>query len=190
MAVCATPRCPVVVDRGHCPDHARQRDRRRGSAASRGYDAKWTRVVTAFYCALVEAGIPPVCGATLPDVPSTGDSLCAAEGLQTFQPLDCDHIEAHEGQGDPRFQRQLDALRWLPIATAPKDGATVLLWWRSRGIAWWACARWMEFGDGSRGWIGESFHASESKSWTRLLGEQPTYWMPLPASPSSTPEQP
>jgi len=71
---------------------------------------------------------------------------------------------------------------WREIATAPKDGTTVLLWWRDeREVEWWACGRWFQFGDGSLGWIGESFHASEEKSWTRLLGEQPSHWMPLPS---------
>lgn len=127
MAICATPGCPRTVDRGHCSGHQRQRDQRRGSAASRGYDGKWNRLVAAFYAALVDAGIPPVCGATLPSVPPTGDSLCAAEGLQTFTPLDCDHIEAHEGQGDPRFwnMANLQLLchgRCHARKTATKDG--------------------------------------------------------------------
>ena len=72
---------------------------------------------------------------------------------------------------------------WRDISSAPTDGTTVLLWWHDRDVDWWACARWMEFNDGSRGWIGESFHASVEKSWTRLLGESPTHWMPLPDPP-------
>lgn len=74
---------------------------------------------------------------------------------------------------------------WQPIETAPKDGTPVLLWWRDeRDVEWWACGSWRQFGDGSRGWCGESFHASEEKSWTRLLGQHPTHWMPLPSPPT------
>lgn len=74
---------------------------------------------------------------------------------------------------------------WQPIETAPKDGTPVLLWWRDEhDVEWWACGRWRQFGDGSRGWFGESFHSSEVKSWTRLLGECPTHWMPLPSPPT------
>lgn len=127
MAICATPGCPRTVDRGHCSGHQRQRDQRRGSAASRGYDAKWHRLVAAFYAELVAAGVPPVCGATLPSVLATGDSLCAAEGLQTFEPLDCDHIQPHDGQRDPRFwdMQNLQLLchgRCHSRKTAAKDG--------------------------------------------------------------------
>lgn len=76
---------------------------------------------------------------------------------------------------------------WQPIETAPRDGTTVLLWWRREelDVAYWACGVWREFGDGSRGWMGESFHASAPETWTRLLGERPTHWMPLPTPPEA-----
>lgn len=78
-----------------------------------------------------------------------------------------------------------DGRQWQPIETAPKDGTTVLLWWRSEygDIAYWACATWEVFSDGSGGWVGESFHATEPKTWMRLIGEKPTHWMPLPPQP-------
>ncbi len=45
---CARPGCRVIVDRGHCRAHGRERaaarravDARRGSASSRGYGAEW-----------------------------------------------------------------------------------------------------------------------------------------------------
>lgn len=47
---CSHPGCPAVVppDRRYCPDHERAErsryDRERGSAAARGYDARWRRV--------------------------------------------------------------------------------------------------------------------------------------------------
>ena len=40
MKTCATPHCPNHVVRGHCETHRRQREQRRGSAWSRGYD-RW-----------------------------------------------------------------------------------------------------------------------------------------------------
>ncbi len=81
----------------------------------------------------------------------------------------------------------VERLTWQPIATAPKDGTTVLLWWESEigeeVVEFYGCGRWREFGDGSKGWSGESIHASEKGYWTRLIGEQPTHWMPLPDRP-------
>lgn len=47
---CAYPGCPVLVDPGqrYCEEHQkriqREYDRERGSAASRGYDARWRRL--------------------------------------------------------------------------------------------------------------------------------------------------
>lgn len=115
------------MSRGHCQAHTRARDRRRGTAAERGYDARWSRHVKAFIAALVDAGIPPVCGARLPGAPVTDDSLCAAEGLLVFEGLDCDHIEPHHGQDDPKFWdmlnlQLLDHRRCHPRKTVRKDG--------------------------------------------------------------------
>ena len=42
---CAHPGCPALVKgRTRCPKHDRQRERRRGSAASRGYGHKWRKI--------------------------------------------------------------------------------------------------------------------------------------------------
>jgi 5-methylcytosine-specific restriction enzyme A len=39
---CAQPGCPHLTRRGRrCPEHARAYERARGSAAARGYDARW-----------------------------------------------------------------------------------------------------------------------------------------------------
>jgi|SRR3990167_1640478 len=40
---CPTPGCPALVRHGHCEQHRRERERRRGSAASRGYDRRHQR---------------------------------------------------------------------------------------------------------------------------------------------------
>jgi 5-methylcytosine-specific restriction protein A len=46
---CATPGCPKLVARGRrCPEHAREEERRRGSAARRGYDKAWQQVRAAY----------------------------------------------------------------------------------------------------------------------------------------------
>lgn len=41
--VCSQPGCPELTRRGRCDDHRRDAERQRGSAARRGYDAKWRR---------------------------------------------------------------------------------------------------------------------------------------------------
>lgn len=37
MRVCPEPGCPVLVDKGRCPDHRRAAEQARGSKADRGY---------------------------------------------------------------------------------------------------------------------------------------------------------
>lgn len=41
--VCSVSGCPNITDGGRCDDHKRAAEQRRGSAHSRGYDAKWRR---------------------------------------------------------------------------------------------------------------------------------------------------
>lgn len=47
-APCSTPGCPTLTTERTCPAHGRstqrQYDQARGSAASRGYDARWRRL--------------------------------------------------------------------------------------------------------------------------------------------------
>ncbi len=44
LSPCATPGCPrVATNRGRCAAHSRQHERERGTAAQRGYDARWRR---------------------------------------------------------------------------------------------------------------------------------------------------
>lgn len=38
LRVCSEPNCPVLVDKGRCAAHRRDRERRRGSRQARGYD--------------------------------------------------------------------------------------------------------------------------------------------------------
>jgi 5-methylcytosine-specific restriction endonuclease McrA len=48
---CPTPGCPHLVTKGPCPDHALERERRRGSAYTRGYTPRqhvpWAKVIRA-----------------------------------------------------------------------------------------------------------------------------------------------
>ena len=55
--ICATPRCPIVVEAGtpHCTHHTRAREQARGTAHQRGYDNAH-RKLRAQWKPLVEAG--------------------------------------------------------------------------------------------------------------------------------------
>ena len=42
---CSQPGCPTLVDHpGRCAEHIRTKDRRRGTAAARGYDTRWQQL--------------------------------------------------------------------------------------------------------------------------------------------------
>lgn len=84
---CPTPRCPNLTESGPCEVCRKTRYKDvepRGSAASRGYGASWRAFRVEFFTALASAGIPPVCGATLPNGPQTCDSQCSAQGYAAF----------------------------------------------------------------------------------------------------------
>lgn len=92
-----------------CPRHGRKAqqrtyDDRRGSAASRGYDAKWRRYTVAYRDKLHRLQVPRagLCGARLPGAPATTDSLCAREGRIQIGTV-VDHIVPVTGPDDPRF---------------------------------------------------------------------------------------
>ena len=40
---CTVAGCPALTASGRCPDHRRQYERSRGTAAQRGYDGRWQR---------------------------------------------------------------------------------------------------------------------------------------------------
>jgi 5-methylcytosine-specific restriction protein A len=127
MRMCTVPGCPALVKSGRCPQHTRQADHHRGSAASRGYDSRWRARRQCFFNRLIALGIVPVCGARLPGAPLTDDSLCAAQGFLNQQRLHLDHIVPRQGPDDPRFW---DPLNWQVLCgprcharkTATKDG--------------------------------------------------------------------
>jgi hypothetical protein len=72
---------------------------------------------------------------------------------------------------------------WQPIATAPKDGTTVLVW--SRGV---------HFGECYDGWTWANPHRvyewSDGDCSDMPFDEQPTHWMPLPESPRDSDTRP
>jgi 5-methylcytosine-specific restriction protein A len=95
---CLEPGCPVLVSGGgRCPAHTRQYDHRRGSAASRGYDARWAAHRARYFHKLIALDILPACGARLPGAPMTADSRCQAEGRLITDGLERDHIVPHRG---------------------------------------------------------------------------------------------
>lgn len=80
------------MESGRCPTHARDREHRRGSPTSRGYDSYWSRVFRPwFFNQLIAHGIAPVCGAALPGGPAMTDSRCRAAGLLNDKERELDH---------------------------------------------------------------------------------------------------
>jgi hypothetical protein len=104
LRFCLEPGCSNLVPSGRCGLHQRQANQRRGSAASRGYNALWRHFRAHFLHLLIEAHVTPVCGAVLPGGPQTQDSQCKTEGLLTGVGLELDHeppLTDHE-RHDPR----------------------------------------------------------------------------------------
>jgi 5-methylcytosine-specific restriction enzyme A len=63
---CAHPGCPELARRGRrCAEHAREVERRRGSAARRGYDKTWQAIRAA---ALARQPLCAECGAPATEV--------------------------------------------------------------------------------------------------------------------------
>jgi 5-methylcytosine-specific restriction enzyme A len=84
MKYCAEPRCPNLVERGRCPQHARQADRRRGTAIERGYAAQWSALSRRF------RQQHPFCGERADGTRDAVNSECVRLGLDT--PAECvDH---------------------------------------------------------------------------------------------------
>lgn len=55
--VCAEIGCPVLTDRTRCPEHARAKDRARGTSTDRGYGAEHRKL----RAALAPAAVGTVC---------------------------------------------------------------------------------------------------------------------------------
>lgn len=82
---CSKHGCPNLCHGGRCQaceqEHQRTYNRSRGSSSDQGYGAFWKAFRAAFFGMLIEAGIPPACGAVLEGGPKTMDSRCKAAGL-------------------------------------------------------------------------------------------------------------
>ena len=68
---------------------------------------------------------------------------------------------------------------WQPIATAPKNGETIVAMRNEKGRS----APSFIFWDGADGWVGMT--ADDEKRLTKF---EPTHWMPLPAPPAEAAE--
>ena len=100
---CRYPGCPNLCESGtYCPEHsAESPDRLRGSAAERGYDAKWRRARKLFLQR------HPLC------------ANCLSQGIVTPATV-VDHIVPH--RGDHRLF--WDEQDWQPLCKACHDRKT------------------------------------------------------------------
>jgi hypothetical protein len=70
---------------------------------------------------------------------------------------------------------------WQPIETAPKDGTSMLLFYKSVGVVYGdfdhigTCDWWITFSEPGKttDWI----------QWYLATEEDPTHWMPIPPAP-------
>jgi len=115
---CSATGCHELVPRGvsRCTDHARQQEQDRGTAHARGYNRAWLAFRPRFLAHLVQAGLVPVCGAALPNGPTTRDSACRDAGLLTFASADgsslhLDHEPALEDWERQNLRAVCDPLR-------------------------------------------------------------------------------
>jgi len=95
--VCSFHGCPAVaLSRGRCAEHARQRERTRGTAYRRGYTSAprspWQVFRRRIVALMLEANRPVVCGSSPPDGPSVAVySRCLADGVQNGFDLELHH---------------------------------------------------------------------------------------------------
>lgn len=86
---CNHPGCAELVSDTYCPEHvalhAREEDRRRGSAATRGYGYKWQQYSKGF----LRKPENQICKLHLPGCTILAQCV--------------DHIDPPDGPGDPRF---------------------------------------------------------------------------------------
>lgn len=81
----ACPTCGRLTTGGPCPEHARARDRARGSAQARGYDHEWADYSKRWLARF------PWCGQRLDSRFHAEHSRCVQQGLRT-KALVTDHI--------------------------------------------------------------------------------------------------
>lgn len=111
---CAMAGCPELVTGGLCHDHARAKEARRGSAASRGYGPQWQRTRTIYLTRHAPTDIDgrPLC------------ENCGTAGTD-LNPIHVDHIDGLGPTGprghDPANLQALCA-RCHGIKTAHQTG--------------------------------------------------------------------
>jgi 5-methylcytosine-specific restriction enzyme A len=85
---CPVSNCPELVEKGRCPTHTAEQERRRGTATERGYDAKWERYSKRFRAR------HPLCGDRDADAYPSSASKCAMAGRVTASEV-THHIRPH-----------------------------------------------------------------------------------------------
>jgi 5-methylcytosine-specific restriction enzyme A len=101
MRVCAASGCAALTTESRCPQHARERDLRRGTAKERGYDARWRRARRLFLKA------NPLCVACLADGKTTAASVV-------------DHVVPHRGDQGKFW----DVVNWAGLCKRHHDAKT------------------------------------------------------------------
>jgi len=76
-----------------------------------------------------------------------------------------------------QMQREIDAVQWQPIETAPRDGDAILTF-DIRSNYYPTVRHWDEGEDGDMAWQ------------PRIRGVFPTHWMPLPEPPQALEQKP
>lgn len=77
-------------------------------------------------------------------------------------------------------------MEWLPIESAPKDGANIFVW--SPGYQWPEVVRYERYADDDAEEIGEEGYWTYSEQLLADATDSPgpedwTHWMPLPTPP-------
>lgn len=98
---CSWPGCGELTDGRFCADHARADDRRRGTAAQRGYGHRWQKARAAYLKA------HPLC------------RECEAQGLVVPATV-VDHIVPHRGDRKLFWDRS----NWQPLCKEHHDRKT------------------------------------------------------------------
>jgi 5-methylcytosine-specific restriction protein A len=94
---CAEPRCPILVPKGRCAQHAKAQDRQRGTSFQRGYDAAWARYSRAF------REQHPLCGERADGSMDSVHSRCVQQGLTT--PAQCVDHTVPMSQGGSKWDQ-------------------------------------------------------------------------------------
>ena len=103
LRACLEPGCAALVVRGRCSTHAKAYDRRRGTAAARGYDAGWTAFSKAWRQRF------PLCGMRADGQLHAEHSVCVQEGRDTW--AECvDHIVSMANGGEKYDETNLQSL--------------------------------------------------------------------------------